>query len=481
MAVMDDLGVEYNDIWGYTHGSKEYAIVGSNTAINIVDVTDCGNPVLEHQWIDGGSKIWRDFKDYGDYIYAVCDNCTEGLQIINKNDFTEYQTTADFVRAHNVYIDKEAGRLYVVGANGPSYQGMLVYDLIENPAMPNLLKTVDLRTENADPDGYYYIHDVYVQNDTAYCSHGYAGYRIWDIRDLNNIYLIGEESSGLGGYNHSSWRHPSEPYTYVAEETKGKKIGVYDVSDITAPFIDTSFKEPLITSLTNNIAHNPFVYLNRLYISYYHDGLQVYDVSDADVPVRIGYYDTYPENTNYNGFEGCWGTYPFLPSGCILANDITHGLQTLRMTVIPEARTKSMDGDIVIDNPDKGIVFTTPDDMVIRLTVQDDGMLDTTQLGSIPTEVMHLKNSNLEIDTEFNGLVLRSPNGKYHKLEVDEFGTFSTAAISMTSAKNLSLKSQDIYFSQYRSGLILQNSLGACYHYTLGENGSVEVTSISCD
>lgn len=481
MAVMDDLGVEYNDIWGYTHGAKEFAIVGSNTAINIVDVSDCANPVLDHQWIDGGSKIWRDFKDYGDYIYAVCDNCSEGLQVINKNDFSQYQTTANFVRAHNIFIDKDAGRLYVVGANGPSYHGTLVYDLIENPAMPTLLKTVDFRTENGDPSGYYYIHDIYVQNDTAYASHGYAGYRIWDMRDLNNIYLIGEENSGLGGYNHSSWRHETEPYTYVAEETFGKEMSVYDVSDITAPFLDGTFQDPLIDTLTDNIAHNPFVYLDRLYISYYHDGLQVYDVSDADSPTKIGYYDTYPENTNYNGYYGCWGTYPFLPSGCLLANDISHGLQTLRMTIIPEARTKSMDGDIVIDDPTKGVIFTTPDDLTIRLFVQNDGTLDTVQLATVPSDLMHLKNSNLEINTSGNGLVLRSPNGKYHKIIVDDIGEFSTSPVSMISPKNLDLENQDIYFSQYRSGLILQNTLGTCYHYTLGDGGAVEVTTISCD
>jgi len=424
MAVMDDLGVEYNDIWGYTHGAKEFAIVGSNTAINIVDVSDCANPVLDHQWIDGGSKIWRDFKDYGDYIYAVCDNCSEGLQVINKNDFSQYQTTANFVRAHNIFIE---------------------------------------------------------QNDTAYASHGYAGYRIWDMRDLNNIYLIGEENSGLGGYNHSSWRHETEPYTYVAEETFGKEMSVYDVSDITAPFLDGTFQDPLIDTLTDNIAHNPFVYLDRLYISYYHDGLQVYDVSDADSPTKIGYYDTYPENTNYNGYYGCWGTYPFLPSGCLLANDISHGLQTLRMTIIPEARTKSMDGDIVIDDPTKGVIFTTPDDLTIRLFVQNDGTLDTVQLATVPSDLMHLKNSNLEINTSGNGLVLRSPNGKYHKIIVDDIGEFSTSPVSMISPKNLDLENQDIYFSQYRSGLILQNTLGTCYHYTLGDGGAVEVTTISCD
>src|SRR5690606_38295279 len=64
-------------------------------------------------------------------------------------------------------------------------------------------------------------------------------------------------------------------------------------------------------------------------ISYYHDGVQVYDISDPRNPVRAGFYDTYPENTNFSGFQGCWGVYPYLPSGNIIASDITHGLFVL--------------------------------------------------------------------------------------------------------------------------------------------------------
>jgi hypothetical protein len=43
--------------------------------------------------------------------------------------------------------------------------------------------------------------------------------------------------------------------------------------------------------------------------------------------IKIGQYDTYPTQTT--GFDGCWGVYPFLPSGTILAADITEGLFVL--------------------------------------------------------------------------------------------------------------------------------------------------------
>ena len=65
---------------------------------------------------------------------------------------------------------------------------------------------------------------------------------------------------------------------------------------------------------------------------YYMDGVQVYDITDTSNPVRVGYYDTYPDNgATFFGsaYEGCWGVYPFLPSGNIIASDITYGLFVL--------------------------------------------------------------------------------------------------------------------------------------------------------
>ena len=67
-------------------------------------------------------------------------------------------------------------------------------------------------------------------------------------------------------------------------------------------------------------------------MSYYHDGVYVYNMNDPKNPEVIAWYDTYPQNgEQYSGFEGCWGIYPYLPSGNLLAFDMTNGLFVLRM------------------------------------------------------------------------------------------------------------------------------------------------------
>ncbi|MDX1409885.1 MAG: hypothetical protein R3330_17165, partial [Saprospiraceae bacterium] len=92
------------------------------------------------------------------------------------------------------------------------------------------------------------------------------------------------------------------------------------------------FKSQLLPNNTNSIAHNPFILGDLAFIAYYHDGLQVFDISDSSNIVNVGYYDTYPNNTNYNGYEGAWGVYPFLPSGRILISDISTGLYIVTLT-----------------------------------------------------------------------------------------------------------------------------------------------------
>src|SRR4030095_513709 len=57
-----------------------------------------------------------------------------------------------------------------------------------------------------------------------------------------------------------------------------------------------------------------------------HDGVAAYDISNPSEPKQIGYYDTYPENTDYYSYQGCWGLYAFLPYRNIIASDIKNGL-----------------------------------------------------------------------------------------------------------------------------------------------------------
>jgi len=181
--------VKFNDIWGYVDKStgQEYAIVGSAAFIHIIDVSDPNN-VVEVDRIPGGqTTIWRDFKTYEDRIYAVSDNTAEGLIIMDASFLPDsvhvtYQSAEYFDMAHNIFIDESHGHLYVAGANSRN-NGLIVLDISQDVDLPTLVTSDDL------PGGQY-VHDLYVNDNIVYASHGWNGLYIWAYNDPNNISLL---------------------------------------------------------------------------------------------------------------------------------------------------------------------------------------------------------------------------------------------------------------------------------------------------
>ena len=71
---------------------------------------------------------------------------------------------------------------------------------------------------------------------------------------------------------------------------------------------------------SNSIPHNTHVDGNFLVTSWYRDGTVVHDATFPNNLVEVANYDSYAGSGN--GFDGCWGTFPYLPSGLIISSDI---------------------------------------------------------------------------------------------------------------------------------------------------------------
>ncbi|MFK7936803.1 MAG: choice-of-anchor B family protein [Saprospiraceae bacterium] len=328
-----DLGTDrpapYNDVWGYTDcDGNEYALLGSATNVHFIDLRDPANPSEIARFAGGETTTWRDIKTYKDVAYAVSDNTSEGLMVFDLSDLPNSVTqvgqfTDVFIKAHNIYIDEAQGRLYVVGT-GVERDGVIIYDLTCNPTQPELLASISTL-----PEGY--IHDIYVRDNIAYASHGFSGFAVWDFNDVNNPIKLATLETG--GYNHSSWVTDDGQYAVFAEEIpRGEPLGIVDLSEMMNGDIETvkEFAFPLLApEFTDATPHNPYIRGNHIVSSFYEDGIHIYDISDPLNPVGVAYYDTYPDNESYAGYNGNWGAYPYLPSGNILASDRQYGLFVL--------------------------------------------------------------------------------------------------------------------------------------------------------
>ncbi len=323
----------YNEIWGLAHDGREYAVLGSTAGTHFIDVTDPTQPE-EVAFVAGAAQgspiIHRDYHNYGCYLYAVCDESQSTLQIIDISYLPDsvsvvYDTDETLRRAHNIFIDTAQATLYCFAAFGGDQftSAMRLYD-ISSPTEPEFLAEYNQFGEiNAG-----HVHDGYVHDGYAYLNCGNDGFAIVDFTDRLNPQTLGTATQyPFAGYNHSGWPSKDGQYYYLGDETHGYPMKVLDVSE-PDNIISVATFDAGTENVNQTIPHNQIVACNYLYVSYYYDGIRVYDISDPAAPELSHYYDTslWPFDNNY---RGAWGIYPYLPSGNIIVSDMQKGLYVL--------------------------------------------------------------------------------------------------------------------------------------------------------
>ena len=365
-------GANLNDVWGYVdEQGNEYAIVGTTLGTSVVDLSDPSNPT-EIYWLPGEESIWRDPKVFGDYAYITTE-AEEGLTIIDLSPLPQSPITNavlftgpignSWTAAHNCYADS-SGYLYVFGANRGN-GGIIIYDLNVDPLNPVEIGEFDT----------WYCHDGVVRNDTLYAAHIYDGiFTLIDVSNKSNPVLMGNQFSP-GFFAHNIWPSQSGSVVYTTDEISAGKIGAFD---ITNPLNIFPTDEYQASPGTGVVPHNAFVKGDYLIASHYTEGVKILDVSYPGNIIEVGNYDTYPlQNPNY---DGCWGVYPYLPSGLILASDMTEGLFILQPTYKKAAYLEGTVRDLMTNQPISNVDVT--------LTTNDQEEL-TNSIGQYATGIVN--------------------------------------------------------------------------------------------
>ena len=322
----------YNEVWGFVVNDREYAVIGSTAGTHIFDVTDPVNSTEIH-FIPGEdfgpAIIHRDYHDRNGYLYAVSDEGASSLQIIDIQQLPNsievvYDSNELIKSAHNIFIDEKYDVLYACNVRTPGSgwgsESLVLFD-ISDPLNPQHLIDYEV------PGTGYGVHDMWVKNDTAFLNNGGDGLFVVDFSDLEAPQLIGSLTEYPDkGYNHSGW--PTEDMqTYImADEDWGYDLKLLDISNLGDMDVTATFNPEVHE---NSIAHNQIIKGDLAYVSSYHDGLQVYNISDNENPIKVGSFSTYLLNDHGNTYHGAWGVYPLLPSGNILVSDMQYGLYVL--------------------------------------------------------------------------------------------------------------------------------------------------------
>lgn len=349
--------------WHNPADNREYAILGSTKGNHFIEVTQPQNPVVR-DFVPGASQnsLWREIKTYQHYAYLISDDNGSKFQIVDMSYLPDsvhvvYNSSSLFTKAHTLFVDGNklyCGGVSVIGASGTI--PMAVYDL-SNPASPLLIRTL-----TQDYPSISYVHDMFVRNDTIYASAGNQGLYILKFNASNTFSLLADYTGYFeSGYNHSSYLTPdSKTLAFCDEVPAGLSVKLIDVSDLNNIQLKDTIK-----SHVGATAHNPYITnSNHLVISYYQDGVYIYDISNSGNSQLTGFFDTdylHGANDNYTfstPYRGCWGTYPFLPSGILLASDMQNGLFVLDASAALQLKSNTIKDELIM-YPNPGNNFLT--------------------------------------------------------------------------------------------------------------------------
>ena len=315
-------------------GNRAYFGSGNGDGVHIVDLTNPANPVL--------------------------------LGKVNPTTVPN-----SFNTIHEITID---GNYLYENLNSLSDNRIKVIN-IANPAQPVFVRDIT-------PNEVRWIHAVHIRNGRMYTS-GWGNSstqpgltEIYDITgiELQAPRLLGQVASGTN--THSAWSSEDGNYLYVCREFFDGELRVYDIRNVAQPILTRVIKAADL-GINAICPHNPMVKGNKLYVSWYQAGLQVFDLTNPGDPQRVGQYDTYaPQfvqaeaereisnlklepwdlvcgseslaNAVPSSYNGNWTAFPLLGADKVLLADLATGLyivDTSRVSAPPRNQIADFDGD----------------------------------------------------------------------------------------------------------------------------------------
>lgn len=278
-----------------------------------------------------------------------------------------------YTSIHEMMVFDQGGSRYLLENSNVTSSRELRIINVTNPSAPVFTRSF------LSSDGGW-VHAMHIRGNKLYLSGFVSSSRV-DIYDMANLatqapVLLGSVMIGSNS-NHSAWTNETGEYLYSARELSNGDLRVYDVRNPAQPLLIRSIQAASL-NINAITPHNPVVMGNKLYVSWYQAGVQVFDITDPTNPVREAQYDTYQQEfapsddelaqLDRNGdpwdvfcgtdsfgnnalpstYGGNWAVYPFLGMNKVLAGDLTAGLLVLDasgLNAAPRNKVSDFDGD----------------------------------------------------------------------------------------------------------------------------------------
>jgi len=369
-----------NDVWGWEDPDTgmQLAIAGSFDGTVFVDVTDGKNPVylgtLDPVVPGDFGNIWGDVRVYDNTAYIGTEAIDmanfdgNGIQVVDLTQFrgatgpievAERERIKDVTNSHNLSLNVDTGRLYVMGStwalaacaaiNDPGVirngnGGALIYDVASDPMDPQLIGcmledgyTHDMQCVIYDgPDVEHRGKEICIGSNedtvTIYDATDAASPQILSILDYQTLPFNPPGGGPPNYYTHQGWLSEDHQFFFLGDEldeyfggNEERSTYIWDMTDLDNAFVINAY-----TDGNESIDHNMFILDSLLYQANYTDGLSIYDTWKADqgrMKLR-GHFDIYPDDDS-TIFAGSWGVYPYFGDGKVIVTGSEQGLFVL--------------------------------------------------------------------------------------------------------------------------------------------------------
>lgn len=303
--------------------AKGVAFVARQGELRLVDVRDPAKPsdlaVIEGE--EGGFGA-----DFNDVKLFEVDGATYAVlaggesPIVDASDPARPFITSRLGEyAHSVFVraDEQGRPLAYLATYGPDVP---IYDL-GDPADPVLVDRVPLAKGQA-------VHDLFADEDRLYLNATVTGFQV-RARSGSEWRVQGTLPSP---YSHASWvgEVGGRQVAVVGDEGVDAHLRVVDVDPAAPDFMTEigSYQTRPEVSI-----HNMMLLGDRVYLTYYHDGVRILDLSDPTSPELLAYFHTWdPERGGLGPFEGAIGLDVDREAGLVYVADAARGLLILRET-----------------------------------------------------------------------------------------------------------------------------------------------------
>ncbi len=303
----------YAGMWGVVVNGRELAILPARSGTFVYDCTDPANPVLLGS-VPGSAPAtgyyWREATSLGTYVYTSSEH--QNVQAIDVSVTPPVLANTFGGRGHSIAMDAGTRRLWV---NGGALNGARIYDVAASVTNPPLLTSYTGA----------YVHECFPDNGYCYLGQISAGnFRILDTSAFPTLTILSTVATP-GGDTHNCWTNKDATLLVTTDENLGGCLTFYDITLKTAPIQLSTWCSPAGATV-----HDAFIKGKVVLFSSYTAGFYAVDMSEPANPRLIASYDTNVRTGN--GYTGCWGCYPFQPSGAVYLADMENGLFVVEPT-----------------------------------------------------------------------------------------------------------------------------------------------------